>query len=91
MHGQKNIPSANPLFSGITRVHPILHVSKIRVKIIWFLISCMSSMSLARVESFINYSYILAVSNRLEFFMDVQLVVIHYFYRKWFGVTLYPS
>jgi len=51
----------------------------------------MSGMSLARVESFINYSYILAVSKRLEFFMDVQLIVIHYFYQKWFGVTLYPS
>jgi hypothetical protein len=48
-------------------------------------------MCLARAEFFINYSYILAFSSRLEFFMDFQLVVIHYFYHKWFGFTLYPS
>jgi len=51
----------------------------------------MSSMSLARVESFINYSCILAVTNRLEFFMGFQLVVIHYFYHKLFGFMLYSS
>ena len=33
MHGHKNIPSANPLFSGIIMTHPILHISTIRVKI----------------------------------------------------------
>ena len=32
MRGHKNIPSANPLFSGIIMAHPILHFSKIRVK-----------------------------------------------------------
>ena len=32
MQGHKNIPSANPLFSGIIIAHPILHVSRIRVK-----------------------------------------------------------
>ena len=32
MHGHKNIPSANPLFSGIIMAHPILHISTIRVK-----------------------------------------------------------
>ena len=33
MHGHKNIPSANPLFSGIIMSSPhILHVSRIRVK-----------------------------------------------------------
>ena len=34
MHGHKDIPSANPLFSGILWAHPILHVSRIRVN--WF-------------------------------------------------------
>ena len=32
MHGHKNIPSANPLFSSIIMSHPILHISTIRVK-----------------------------------------------------------
>jgi len=32
MHGHKNIPSANPLFSGIIMSSPILHISTIRVK-----------------------------------------------------------
>ena len=32
IHGHKNIPSANPLFSGIIIAHPILHISTIRVK-----------------------------------------------------------
>lgn len=48
-------------------------------------------MSLARVEFFINYSYILAVTRRLEFYMGIQLLVIHYFYHKGFGVMLHPS
>ena len=37
MHGHKNIPSANPLFSGIitsSPYSPILHISTIRVNVI---------------------------------------------------------
>ena len=41
MHGHKNIPYANPLFSGIIMSSPpILHINTIRVK---FLIDCKSS------------------------------------------------
>jgi len=32
MHGHKNIPSANPLFSGIIMSSPYSHISTIRVK-----------------------------------------------------------
>jgi len=32
MHGHKNIPSANPLFLALLWAHPILHISRIRVK-----------------------------------------------------------
>jgi hypothetical protein len=39
----------------------------IAFKIIWLLVLCMSSLSLARVECFNNFSYILVVTSCLEF------------------------
>jgi len=33
MHGHKNIPPANPIFSGIIMSSPYSHISKIRVKV----------------------------------------------------------
>jgi hypothetical protein len=58
------------------------------LKIMWLLCSCMSSMSLARGESFINYSYILAVTNRLKFFYGRSISYRPLFLHRWFGVML---
>ena len=35
MHGHKNIPSANPLFLALLWAHPFLHVSRIRVNLVF--------------------------------------------------------
>ena len=63
-------PSPSKRVPADPRLRPRGHWNRrldiITLKIKWLLISCMSSMSLVRVESFINYSCIVAVTSRLK-------------------------
>ena len=58
MHGHKNIPSANPLFSGIIISSPYLHISTIRVNWLVLITVVESVYSAVRTGSLYKADYV---------------------------------
>ena len=61
MDGHKNTPSANPLFPAVLWAHPILHISRIRVKYTQLVRTSQGTVSLVKTNYLILLSKTVAI------------------------------